>query len=152
MDRKKCGEIRKEIDAALAQLGERLGLSIKTVGGGTFSSTNLTLKVEAAELDEGGTALSREAQAYQLHAPFVGLPASTLGWSFKQGRKTFTIRGWNPKAHTMPIMCDGDDGRGYKFPVNTVVGMLATQHKDKWAAAIAEDNERRGVGKKAANS
>jgi hypothetical protein len=144
MDRKKCGEIRREIDAALEVLGKRLGLSIKTVGGGTFSSTNLTLKVEAAELGDGGAVLSREAQAYQLMAPLHGIPASTLGWTFKQGRKTFTVRGWNNKAHSMPILCDCD-GRGYKFPVNTVVGMLATQHKAEWAAAIAEDNERRGV-------
>jgi len=152
MDRAKCRVVREKIDAALAKLGEELGLSIKTVGGGTFSSTNLTLKIEAAELGDGGVVMSKEAEAFKLFAPMRGLPAAVLGMTFKQGGKTFTVRGWNAKAHRMPIMCDGDDGRGYKFPVETVTGCIATQHKDKWAAMIAEDNERRGVGKKAASS
>ena len=139
MDRQKCRTIREAVDAALEEVGKKLGLSIKVVGNATFSSTNMTMKVEAAEIAEGGAVMSREAQAYQLMAPMVGIPASTLGWTFTSGGKTFTIRGWNNKAHRMPILCDCN-GRGYKFPVETVRACIAIQHKEKWAKAIEEDS------------
>lgn len=132
MDRKKCKELRAELETALKALGEKLGLSI-SVGSGTFTATCLTLKVELAEPGEDGVVMDRAAREWPLVAPYFGLPAWALGKTFVVQGKTFTVKGVNRRARTMPILADGQNGKTYKFSPASVLAALKNAYPGRFS-------------------
>ena len=60
--------VQAEIDKALAAIGERHGIQIKT-GAGNFSPTSVKLKLEMAVISDGGVAKTPGRVALELHYP-----------------------------------------------------------------------------------
>ena len=74
----------------------------------------------------------------KIYFPRLLLPPASLGMSFASGGRTYTIRGLNLKAPRFPVLADRDDGRGFRFPAETVAGLLQQQHPEKWAEMTRE--------------
>ena len=127
INRTTCRLLTDRINEALESLGEELGLSIKVQGGGRFSPTNVTFKVEASVTGEDGEEdNSTMAADFRKQAALYGLQASDLGRTFRQRRSTFTIIGCKPRSYKYPILCRNQNGKVYKFPVDQVKRGLAT--------------------------
>lgn len=135
MDRSKARIVREKIDAALALLSKELGMAVRTIGGGSFTPTALMLKIEAAEIGSTGEVQSQQASDYKQYAPWEGLPAGTLGWTFTSKGQQYIIAGYNMRAKTMPIVCTSG-GKSYKFRVAGLKAVLAAQHPEEWAEVM----------------
>ncbi len=113
-------ELRDGLDAALKQLGEKFGVSLK-LGTGRFSPTNCTFKLEAAVIAEDGQVVTKESQDFTRLAKVYGLSPEDLGRTFKTGGKSFTIVGLNSKRPKYPINAKSADGKTYKFSSTGVI-------------------------------
>jgi hypothetical protein len=129
IDRKTCRDIAERVQEALEPLGKELGLSFDYKGG-RFSSTSLTMKIEAATLSNDGTVNSKESETFKLMAKHYGFKAEDLGETFEVRGTVYRITGLNTRAHKMPIQADRvHDGAGYKFPVDTVLRAMGRKTK-----------------------
>ena len=121
-------QIRAQVDAALEQIGTRLGVSLKTSaghyggGGGTFGD----LKIKILVLNDDGTTHDPASDAFREHAELFDLKPDWLGKSFEKDGATYTITGLNMRAQKMPVLARRADGRSWKFAVATVKALMAT--------------------------
>lgn len=112
--------LRTPIEDALKDLATKYGISIK-VGNGSFTSANLTFKLELATLDNTGTIQSKEVQDFKRYAVMFGLKATDLGREFLDwsGRKFFIV-GAAPRSSKYPILVRNAKGQRFKFPAKEV--------------------------------
>jgi hypothetical protein len=122
-DRKTASAFAKEAEQALQALARKYGVDVST-GSGSYNDSNFTFKITAAVKSSDGTAITREAQAFKANARWIGLQESDLGRSFTSRGKTFTITGYNTRAKRMPILAKDENGKGFKFEVDTVKMLL----------------------------
>lgn len=134
MDRKRCHFLRNALNAALEDLGTDLGMSVKALPGGNFDRTTLVIKVEFAELNGEGEALSREARMFDTLAILYGLPKEVRGWQFTSRGTRYTITGLAPKAKRYPVLAQAGNGITYKFPSQTVKECLLQEYGVKFTA------------------
>jgi hypothetical protein len=115
MDKTKLREIRAKLDTILAEFGEENGINVK-LGNATYSDSNATFKLEVADINEDGEALTKEATNFKIYASRNHLTAEDFGATFCSRGKTFEICGLNTRAHKMPILAKcKEDGKTYKF-------------------------------------
>jgi hypothetical protein len=125
IDRMACRVIRDEVDTALKAIGDRHGIVVKSLGGGTFSPERFTFKVEAAVVGEGGEVLSKEADEFRTCANMYGMKGEDLGKVFTVHGTDYRIRGMKMRSFKFPIMAERvSDKRGFKFPLSTVKAAL----------------------------
>ena len=122
-DRKTANAFAREAEQALQALAEKHGVDV-SIGSGNFTQNDFSFKVKAAVKSKDGTVLSREAEAFKVNAPLLGLQESDLGRTFTAQGKTFKITGYNTRAKKMPILAEDENGRGYKFDRETVKRFL----------------------------
>jgi hypothetical protein len=116
-------QLRPEIEAALADLGEKYGIGFE-VGSGSYNGSHATLKLEIGVLGDDGKVVSKEAENFKFLAPMYGLSESDLGRQFLLGGKRHTIVGINPNATRFPILTECG-GKKYKVPVESVKRALS---------------------------
>lgn len=119
-DRNTCAIMRSEMTAALEAIGKKHGIKFE-VQGMKFTANNVKVAVEIATIGKGGTVLDRNAVAFNQLATLIGFQKDDLGKTFVFRGTQYKITGYNSKAHKMPIMATSIDGRGYKFPTETVL-------------------------------
>ena len=128
-DRPLLKALRTEMDAALASVAKKYGISIRT-GNGSYSQLAASFKVELAVIGKGqegeDPAVIRGAAAWHRSAPLYsmdGLQADWLGKSFESGGVTFTIVGLDPRKRTRPVLMRKSDAPGklYLFGIDKVV-------------------------------
>ena len=107
-------DVRKRIEEALAPLGQELKVRM-ILGGGTFTSSNATFRLEVAAVDKTGQALTREAEEFRHFATGFGLQPGDLGREFSYLGHRYTITGLNRRSRRFPILADRKDGRKTKF-------------------------------------
>ena len=112
-------QIREEVNVLLKPLEEKFGVKME-LGRATYSHNNFTFKLEGSRLDESGSAVTKEAEAFKMLAKMHGLEADDLGKTFKAQGKEFTITGLSTKSSKFPIIAKGSDGKSYKFPIDAV--------------------------------
>lgn len=139
-DRQACRDVRKELDLALAELGKKLGLSIKS-GRGSFTPTDLTIKVECAVIGDGGEVMNKEATEFKQYAKSYGLEPTDLGKKFPFRHDEYTIVGLKGRSYKFPILAKRSDGKIFKFPSKDVLRYLgrhevAQQVKAHYEAGI----------------
>ena len=115
MDRNKAKLLREKLDEVLkAFIGPELGVSA-TVGRGSFTESNLTFKIEIADL-VGGVAVTKEASAFKVLAPLYGVKPEDLGRTFTFRGEQYELTGLNSRADKFPFKAKRvSDGRGFKF-------------------------------------
>ena len=114
MDKSKAAKIRKAAELALAPLAEEHGLQI-TIKGGTYDDGQITFKVEFAELDDSGTAMTKEADDFKHYCHRYGMAESDLGREFESRGETYTIKGCKPRSRNAILAKRNSDGKGFKF-------------------------------------
>jgi hypothetical protein len=104
-----------EIDAALAVVAEKHGMTF-TRAGGRFSDTTYTPKVSFSIVGESGIPAD-----FARNAQYFGLTEDDYGREFTTYRGTYKITGINLRAKKYPITAEClRTGKGYKFPVSAV--------------------------------
>ena len=121
VNRQTFKHIREAMDAALAKVGEELGLSL-TTGRGSFDRGEQfgSIKVEIKTLNKDGTENTEEAAAFSMSAGFSKINPDALGKTFTIRGKTFTIKGWKSRARKRPVLVVCDDGKDYVFDTDTI--------------------------------
>ena len=120
-DRKTCQMLASAVEEALKEVAQRFGVNIQRKGGGSFSPTNFTMKIEASVVGQDGTVYSREAENFKLWAKIYNLAPDDLGKSFKSyNGVTYKLVGIATKSHKFPIIAEDERGRRYKLPERMV--------------------------------
>jgi len=120
IDRQRVKTLREVLNHKLAELGEQLGMEIKTTGAANFTDNNVVFKVEMAELNSDGDANSREADEFKHACARWGMQESDLGRRFRHGGSTFELIGANLRAHKYPLIGKRYDGKRFKFHPDSV--------------------------------
>jgi len=119
-DKPSIKAIRIAMDEALAKVSKEYGIKIST-GNARFSNDEVTFKVKANVIGQGGQVKTKEAQAWEIYANQHGLGHLSVGDSVELQGKSFTIKGYNTRARKSPIEIEDRNGRGYKCSVQMLL-------------------------------
>ena len=111
---------RPQIEAALKELGEKLGVTIK-VGSGNFQPDGSAgmLKLELTEIREDG--VSAEEIAFRKVCSLYGLKPEDYGKELKIRNETFKLVGINTRAPKSPVEIERiPDGVRFKTGENVL--------------------------------
>ena len=108
--------IRQAMDQALTEVANQYGITINT-GNARFSGNEVTFKVKANTVGEGGQAITKEAQTFELVKGQHGLDHLNVGDTVTLQGKEFILKGFNTRARKSPIQIEDLQGRGYKCSV-----------------------------------
>lgn len=125
-DRNTVKNLRNDIDAALAALSKKYGIEI-SAGNATFTSSNVTYKVQAAVKAAGGITMTKEASDFNLYANRV-LADYKLGQTIELQGKEYVIAGWKARAQKNPVIVTRD-GKSYR--VSTAMIKMYNDQKYK---------------------
>ena len=109
--------IRQAMDQALATVADEYGITINT-GNARFSGNEVTFKVKANTMGEGGQVNTKEAQMFELVKGQEGLGHLSVGDTVTLQGKSFILKGFNTRARKSPIQIEDMQGRGYKCSVS----------------------------------
>jgi len=108
-----------DIDAALAAVAAKHGLSF-TRAGGRFSATTYTPKISFSIVSESGIPAD-----FARLAPAYGLTVEDFGREFTTYSGTYRVTGISPRRRKYPISAECVlTGKGYKFPVSAVAAAV----------------------------
>ena len=113
--RSSAGDIRDQINAALAPVAKDLGIQLE-VGNVVLGGSNATFRVEAAVLNDAGVAQTQEVRSFELYGEMYGLEKEDFGGTFTHRGDTFKLSGIKMKAPKFPIQATRlKDGKTYGF-------------------------------------
>lgn len=118
-DKPSIKAIRVSINDAMKKVEEEYGIKI-SAGNASFSNNEVTFKLKANVIGDGGVVKTREAQAWDFYASQHGLSHLAVGDTVQLQGKTFTIAGYNTRARKSPIKITDSNGRGYKCSVEMI--------------------------------
>lgn len=126
-DRPTIRKILEECGEALEAVAEKHGLKLERKHC-TYSSEELPVafKFITVQLDTNGNAMDSRAKDFIRYASLYGLSESDFLAEFSRRGKTYRICGFKPRARKYPVLAECvQDGKTYKFPVDTVKAALA---------------------------
>ena len=109
--------LRTEIDAAVAEVAKRHGITFKT-GSASYTENRFTFKLEGSVIG----AQSVDAERYERSRAMLSLPA--LGTGFRSGNRSYKTAGLNSTGSK--VLCTRDDGRDYLIPTDTCISLCKT--------------------------
>ena len=113
--------LRTELDALHKALEKKYGIELK-VGNASYSNNEVTFKLKANTIGEGGTVVTKEALNWPLYASMNGLGQLALGDKVALDGSIYEITGWNTRARKSPVMIkDIKTGASYKCPTGTLL-------------------------------
>lgn len=118
--------LRPELDAALAALGERFGITLRA-GNIRFDNISAKITVEAAVRNPDGSVVSPAAKDFKLLAFSYGLEPTDLGRSFTLSGNQFTLTGCRHRATAKPLVITRADGKVFHAGVELVKALLKAQ-------------------------
>ena len=98
-------KLQPEIEAALADLGRRHGITIRA-GGARFSERTADLKPELAVIGGDGKSVRREAEEFAKYHVMFGLEATDLGRAVALDREEHRLVGLAPNRPKYPIVME----------------------------------------------
>jgi len=116
-DRTTVKNLRNDIDSALAALSKKYGIEI-SAGNATFTSSNVTYKVQAAVKSSGGVTMTKEASDFNLYGTRL-LTGFTLGQTITLQGKQYTIAGWKTRAQKNPVIVSRE-GKTYRVSTDMI--------------------------------
>lgn len=106
-DKNNLKVLSAEIETALAAIGEKHGITIKTAGG-SYTDETVTFKLDCIVKGEGGVARDKHAVALERFYPkFVGKEVTL-------NSKTYTVVGYNTRGREYPFIIKDARGQRYK--------------------------------------
>ena len=127
-ERSNLKDLREDMVAALQAVALKHGVQF-TPKGCSFSPTAATFRIEAAVINEGGVAETKERQDFARYASIYGLKPEWLDKTFVYGAGNYSIVGLATRKSKAPVMAKkmGDNGRTYVFPTNVVAALMNAQ-------------------------
>lgn len=120
IDRVTLRALSDEINAALAPLAERHGITLR-IGNGSFGAAYATLRLDVATISEQGQVNTRESSALGSLGGLYGLPGVKVGTVVVMQGDRFTVTGLNAKARKAPVCLTRErDGKAFKATVDMV--------------------------------
>lgn len=116
-DRTTVKNLRNDIDSALAILSKKYGIEI-SAGNASFTSSNVTYKVQAAVKAESGVVMTKEAIDFNFNANIYNFNFK-LGQKINLQGKEYTISGWKARAQKNPVIVTRD-GKSYRVSVDMI--------------------------------
>jgi len=116
-------DLRVEMDNALKSLEKKFGITIKT-GNASFSGNECTFKVKLNTTGADGTAITKEAKAWDIYKGMHGLDHLNIGDTITIQGSPYILTGYNSRARKAPIKFKTRSGKGYKCSVQ----MLANEN------------------------
>lgn len=124
-DKQNLAFIRRDLDAALAKVGESYGIKL-SIGNIKFSGETFRTQLEAAVVADGN-AMTKEAKAFTIFAHLDGMDKSWLFKEFTAGGAKHRIVGYRSRASKKPVMTKTPDGLNYVWPAESVVAYMKSQ-------------------------
>ena len=115
--------LRVEMDLALRAISNKYGITIKT-GNASFSGNECTFKVKLNTTGADGTAITKEAKAWDIYKGMHGLDHLNIGDTITIQGSPYILTGYNSRARKAPINFKTRSGKGYKCSVQ----MLANEN------------------------
>jgi hypothetical protein len=109
-DKTTCRLLAAEIEAALAAVAAKHGLTIKPAGG-TFSANEFSTKVKFALSDSNPAAADAERTEFAKYAHFYGLTADQYGATIRTSQGDVTLIGFAASRPKFPIKVRTADGK-----------------------------------------
>ena len=125
-------QLNTEIEAALSTVCQKHGLRIET-NGTTYDDdgTRCVTKLEILAPDESGEIITAEAKSFTAHCSLYDLAPEDLGKKFRHPRgDVYTVVGLNTRNSKFPVLCERQDGKGFKFTAKDVKQMLHFYNAD----------------------
>jgi hypothetical protein len=116
-DRTTVKNLRSDIDKALATISKKYGIEI-SAGNASFTSSNVTYKVQAAVKAASGVTMTKEASDFNLYAS-INLSGFKLGQTISLQGKEYTIAGWKVRAQRNPVIVTRD-GKSYRVSTEMI--------------------------------
>jgi len=121
MDRSTVREILDKLEEIAPQIEQALGNGYKvSCCGASFNDHNAIIKLEIAEVSEGGEAQTKIAVDFRHHAGRYGLDPDDLGRAFSLHGEQYTISGLKPRSRKYPIVVTRSDGKMFNFTGTSV--------------------------------
>lgn len=118
--------VRSELDRVLTLI-ELPDLAFR-VGNISFSADLATIKLECATRKDGEVS-TKEAAAFKVFAPMLGLAPTDLGQSFNYAGDILTITGYRPRAKKCICLHSETKHKNYVMPLDLVKAMLTVQRQ-----------------------
>jgi hypothetical protein len=120
-DKEACRTLGTAVEQSLQKVAEEFGVSIKRKGG-SYSSTNYVIKLEASVIGKGGVVLSREAEDFKNYYKMYNLELSDLGKTFtSEDGVQYKIKGLSTRSGKYPILAENlSNGKTFKLPERMV--------------------------------
>mgnify|MGYP006101384285 CR=1 FL=1 len=115
-------DIRKDIDAALNEIGKKWGISLDT-GNLSYSDKNFTTKISGAVVSKSGIVMSKQATDFNRIGKRY-LPGVNVGDKVSHLGMEYTITGWNTRSRKNPVEMEMD-GKSYKVSVELIRQLLS---------------------------
>lgn len=107
------------IQKAISDVADEFGVDIR-VGGGNVGPHKGMIKVEV-EVRDTGTGKSAAQVEYEAYCHWFGLTKEDFGRTFVVNRDLYRISGILPRGQRYNVSAERvSDGRGFKFPADTV--------------------------------
>lgn len=116
-DRNTVKNLRSDIDSALAVLSKKYGIEI-SAGNASFTSSNVTYKVQAAVKSSNGVTMTKEASDFNIYASRL-LPDFKIGQTINLQGKQYTIAGWKTRVQKNPVLVTRD-GKQYRVSIDMI--------------------------------
>jgi len=122
-DKSNLQVLRVEMDNALQAISNKYGITIKA-GNASFSGNECTFKVKLNTTSTDGTAITKEAKAWDIYKGMHGLDHLNIGDTITIQGSPYILTGYNSRARKAPINFKTKSGKGYKCSVQ----MLANEN------------------------
>ena len=119
-----CRFLREELDAALKDVGDRLGIKLRA-GNIRFDSNTAKIAVEASVRTATGEVVSRHAAPFKQLCALYGFKPEDLGRRLVLQGREHKLTGLRPRAARMPMVITRDDGKVFHASVELVKGGFA---------------------------
>lgn len=115
--------MRPQIEAALKELSDEFGITIK-VGNGSFADQTASFKLEMSINGEDGEAVPTEARDFTAYASRLGMKPEWLGQKINHHGTEYTIVGLKPKATKNNVVVESARGARYVIPSTSVIASM----------------------------
>ena len=95
--------LRAKLESALQRVAGEMGFEIK-VGSIRYSSNNASASLSISQVNADGYPMTKEADAFLLHAPLLGFDKDDLFREFMKDGSLYALMGYKTRATKNPFL------------------------------------------------
>lgn len=103
MEKNDLTVLRAKLDSAINAIATDMGLEIK-IGAIRYSNNNATASLSISQVNADGYPMTKEADAFLLHAPLLGFDKNDLFREFMKDGSLYALMGYKTRATKNPFI------------------------------------------------